>query len=225
MQTELKTEVAQKSSAEKNDNCNHDIEGNVEDIAEGRLDEVQNTDSMLNQKNKRIPIYQMNFKESLFMAMTSGAIGVTLAALVPIYGAVRELIPWSKLNHEISQWVQIVSISVLIIILLVLIVAYIIGTIITMIRFYGFSVMLENEQLKIEYGLFNKKKVTVPTKRLQAVVERQSYIRRLFGYTAIHFIITSDFENKKSKMMTMIQVVCRYCRLLNETKHIKLSRI
>ncbi len=69
----------------------------------------------------------MNFKESLFMAMTSGAIGVTLAALVPIYGAVRELIPWSKLNHEISQWVQIVSISVLIIILLVLIVAYIIG--------------------------------------------------------------------------------------------------
>lgn len=85
--------------------------------------------------------------------------------------------------------------------------------------------MLENEQLKIEYGLFNKKKVTVPTKQLQAVVERQSYIRRLFGYTAIHFIITSDFENKKSKMMTMIQVVCRYCRLLNETKHIKLSRI
>ncbi len=64
----------------------------MEDIAEGRLDEVQNTDSMLNQKNKRIPIYQMNFKESLFMAMTSGAIGVTLAALVPIYGAVRELI-------------------------------------------------------------------------------------------------------------------------------------
>ncbi len=58
----------------------------MEDIAEGRLDEVQNTDSMLNQKNKRIPIYQMNFKESLFMAMTSGAIGVTLAALVPIYG-------------------------------------------------------------------------------------------------------------------------------------------
>lgn len=65
--------------------------------------------------------------------------------------------------------------------LLVLIVAYIIGTIITMIRFYGFSVMLENEQLKIEYGLFNKKKVTVPTKRLQAVVERQSYIRRLLA--------------------------------------------
>lgn len=197
LQTELKTEVAQKSSTEQNDNCNHAIEGNVEDIAKGRLDEVQNTESMLKQKNKRIPIYQMNFKESLFMAMTSGAIGVTLAALVPIYGAVRELIPWSKLNHEISQWFQIVSISVLIIILLVLIAAYIIGTIITMIRFYGFSVMLENEQLKIEYGLFNKKKVTVPTKRLQAVVERQSYIRRLFGYTAIHFIITSDFENKK----------------------------
>ncbi len=29
-------------------------------------------------------------KESLFMAMTSGAIGVTLAALVPFYGAIEE---------------------------------------------------------------------------------------------------------------------------------------
>ena len=59
--TELKTEVAQKSSTEKNDNCNHDIEGNVEDTAEGRLDEVQNTDSMLNQKNKRIPYISDEF--------------------------------------------------------------------------------------------------------------------------------------------------------------------
>ena len=33
LQTELKTEVAQKSSTEQNDNCNHAIEGNVEDIA------------------------------------------------------------------------------------------------------------------------------------------------------------------------------------------------
>ncbi|API80001.1 PH domain-containing protein [Staphylococcus argenteus] len=197
LQTELKTEMAQKSSTEQNDNRNHDIESNVEDIAEGRLDEMQNSDSKLNQKNKRIPIYQMNFKESLFMAMTSGAIGVTLAALVPVYGAVRELIPWSKLSYQLSQWVQIVSITILIIILLVLIVAYIIGTIITMVRFYGFTVMLENEQLKIEYGFFNKKRMTVPTKRLQAVVEHQSHIRKLFGYTAIHFIITSDFENKK----------------------------
>ncbi len=95
LQTELKTEVAQKSSAEKNDNCNHDIEGNVEDIAEGRLDECRTLIVCLIRKINAF-LYQMNFKESLFMAMTSGAIGVTLVALVPIYGAVREFIPWSK---------------------------------------------------------------------------------------------------------------------------------
>ncbi len=54
LQTELKTEVAQKSSAEKNDNCNHDIEGNVEDIAEGRFDENAEPGSMLIRKIKHI---------------------------------------------------------------------------------------------------------------------------------------------------------------------------
>ena len=37
-----------------------------------------------------------------------------------------------------------------------------------------------------------QKNVTVPTNRLQGVLEHQSYLRRLFGYTSIHFYITSD---------------------------------
>lgn len=44
----------------------------------------------------------MNFKELLFMVMISGVIGVMLVVLVLIYGVVRELILWLKLNYEIS---------------------------------------------------------------------------------------------------------------------------
>ncbi|CDR28814.1 PH domain-containing protein [Staphylococcus schweitzeri] len=200
LQSELKQEELQIQNEEKTTNnsvIDQRVEKNETEIAVSDLDGASYSSSTIIDKTKRIPVYQMRFKELLFMAMTSGAIGVTLAALVPVYGAVRELIPWSKLSYQISQLVQFISITILIIILLVLLVAYIIGTIITMIRFYGFTVMLENEQLKIEYGFINKKRMTVPTKRLQAVVERQSHIRKLFGYTAIHFIITSDFENKK----------------------------
>ena len=39
-----------------------------------------------------------------------------------------------------------------------------------------------------------KKNITVPTDRLQGVLEHQSYIRKLFGYTSIHFYITSDID-------------------------------
>ena len=39
----------------------------------------------------------------------------------------------------------------------------------------------------------------MPTERLQAVVEKQSFIRKLFGYTSIYFIITSDLEVKSNE--------------------------
>ena len=32
----------------------------------------------------------------------------------------------------------------------------------------------------------------MPTKRIQAVIEKQSFIRRMLGYTSIYFVITSD---------------------------------
>ena len=50
-------------------------------------------------------------------------------------------------------------------------------------------------QLNIKYGLFNVKNITVPTDRVQAVVEKQSFLRKLFGYTSIHFVITSDMND------------------------------
>ncbi|MEJ7170203.1 PH domain-containing protein, partial [Staphylococcus epidermidis] len=73
---------------------------------------------------------------------------------------------------------------------------YIVGALINLIRYYGYTMTQEGHQLKIQYGLLTKKNITVPTNRIQAVIERQSYIRKLFGFTAIHVLITSDIDEK-----------------------------
>lgn len=140
-------------------------------------------------------LYHMPFKQLLMMAMTSGAIGVALATLTPIFSGLSDAIPWGKFGEKIGSIVQSATVLALIIIMFFLIVSYIIGTIVTLIKYYGYKVTQVTHQLKIEYGLFNKKKITVPTDRVQAVVERQSLLRKLFGYTSIYFIVTSDFKN------------------------------
>lgn len=88
---------------------------------------------------------------------------------------------------------------VTIIILTVLIFCYVIGTLIVFLRYYNYTITQRDNELKITYGLLNVKNVTVPTERLQAVVEKQSFIRKLFGYTSIYFIITSDLEVKSNE--------------------------
>src|SRR5699024_3199738 len=81
---------------------------------------------------------------------------------------------------------------ILMIVVLVIVASYIFGTIIEIIRNFNYTVTQQGNQLNIQYGLFNVKSITVPTDRVQAVVERQSFLRKLFGYTSIHFVITSD---------------------------------
>ena len=48
-----------------------------------------------------------------------------------------------------------------------------------------------------------QKNVTVPTNRLQGVLEHQSYLRRLFGYTSIHFILLVTLLLLQRRVMLM----------------------
>ena len=50
------------------------------------------------------------------------------------------------------------------------------------------------------------KNLTVPTDRLQAVLEKQSFLRKIFGYTSIHFIITSDMDIESNDDVTMVKL-------------------
>ncbi|MGW9920376.1 putative membrane protein [Staphylococcus hominis] len=144
-------------------------------------------------------IFKMSNKLLIFMALTSGVIGVAFATISPIIGAFEDVIPWEKWTSRLFQWIQSVTFLVTIIILTVLIFCYVIGTLIVVLRYYNYTITQRDNELKITYGLLNVKNITVPIERLQAVVEKQSFIRKLFGYTSIYFIITSDLEVKSNE--------------------------
>ena len=139
-------------------------------------------------------VFNMSLTSLILMAMTSGAIGVAFAAVSPIVGAFQDIIPWDKWTSNLWHWVNSVLIIVLFVVVSILIISYVLGTIITIIRYYNYKVVQQGNHLKISYGLFNVKNLTVPTDRLQAVLEKQSFLRKIFGYTSIHFIITSDMD-------------------------------
>ena len=98
----------------------------------------------------------MSFKQLLFMAMTSGAIGITLITLFSNCGSFSDIIPWEKLGGELS-YVLKSTFFIIIAIVVVLIMSYIIGTCLAFIRYYGYKVTQQGHQLKIQYGLFTKR--------------------------------------------------------------------
>lgn len=159
-----------------------------------------NHDENISTDNKKQPLienhlYKLSFKELLLMAMTSGAIGVAFAAVSPIIGAFSDKLPWHWLTDELANISQAIFVIVLMMIGIVLLISYIIGTVIVIIKNFNYTVVESDNQLNIRYGLFNIKNISVPIERVQGVVERQSFIRSIFGFTAIHFIITSDMHD------------------------------
>ena len=139
-----------------------------------------------NEEPKKRRVFKLSIRDLILMSLTSGAIGIAIATISPIIGSVSNIIPWKSITEEMTHLANAIVLIVSIIIGVILVASYIIGAIINFIKYFGYTLTQENHQLKIQYGMFTKKNVTVPTERIQAVVEHQSYIRKLFGFTAIH---------------------------------------
>lgn len=184
----------------------HRLDG---DVTETEMSQEETHDEQVTQTDMPVHhLYHLTFKEVLFMAMTSGAIGATIFTVGPIILSVNQYIPWDKLFGEFSYLIQSAVTFGIILVLVFLVLCYIIGTGIEFVRHYGFTLSQTGHQLKIRYGLISVKSVTVPTNRVQAVEEKQSYLRKLFGYTSLSLIITSDMEDGDGEATPHGHVTC-----------------
>ncbi|UXR75757.1 MULTISPECIES: PH domain-containing protein [unclassified Staphylococcus] len=156
--------------------------------------ESENTESDVPVDQPEMLLYQLSTKNLLFMAMTSGAVFVTLAALSPLLTAGLDYIDWEWVSEEASTLINNAVMITVIFATIFILISYIIGIVITFFRYYNYTLKRQGDYLTIRYGLLNVKKVTVPLTRIQAVIEHKSYLRTLFGYTAYDFVITSDME-------------------------------
>ncbi|PHK48591.1 PH domain-containing protein [Staphylococcus edaphicus] len=182
------------STNEKNDDIDS-VNGALDADSELTSNSMTEQQKEPDLESKPSYLYKLNFKELLLMALTSGAIGVAFAALSPIIGGLSDIIPWNWITDEFSQISQAIFVIVAMMIAMIVIVSYVVGTLIVIVRNFNYTVTKNGNQLNIKYGLFNVKSITVPTDRVQAVVEKQSFLRKLFGYTSIHFVITSDMND------------------------------
>lgn len=142
-------------------------------------------------------VYTLSTKNLLFMAMTSGAAFVTIMTLLSIFASISDVLPWENFDgvyHQLEDWIKHAVMLTIIIVLIFMLIAYIIGVIITMIKYYRFTLIRKGDFLKIRYGLFKVTNLSLPITKLQAVQEKKSFLRHLFGFTSYHFIITSDMD-------------------------------
>lgn len=131
-------------------------------------------------------IYQMPNREIFMFAVTSGGVGVIISAVFAFLSQFDEFIPFESVFEGIKEFIKNSIFLISLTVFIFLLIAYILAIIITFIKYYSFTVRKIKDDLIISRGLLEKKELTIPLSRIQAIRVEQSIIRHLFGYVTVY---------------------------------------
>ena len=113
------------------------------------------------------------------------------------------------------------AVGIAILILVVYILGAVSSAIVTVIRYFNYTVKNRNDALIIEFGLFTKKSYTLKKEKISGVTIKQSILMRIFGYCSVEvFIIgygdSSEGNNKELSILYPISKLNQVNYILNE---------
>ncbi|WKA56696.1 PH domain-containing protein [Planococcus shixiaomingii] len=135
-------------------------------------------------KNIKI-VYRMSMKELVVLATTSGGIGVVISAVAVFLSQFSELIPYDAIYEEVMVFLRFGYLIIALTIFLVLLIAWVISVVLAIFANYQFTISTDEDHIYISRGLLEKKKISVPFKRIQGIQVSQNPLREWFGYAAV----------------------------------------
>ena len=150
-------------------------------------------------------MYTMSTKDLLVLASTSGGIGVIISGLLAVVSQISDIIPYDKIYGELAMLAKYGVLIISLIILSLFIIGWIASVILTYLKYYSFTVVVQEENLIITRGLLEKKRITIPLKRVQAIKIVENPFRQLFNYATVS--IESAGSNGSEDSMVIFPLI------------------
>ncbi|GAA0610662.1 PH domain-containing protein [Virgibacillus siamensis] len=142
------------------------------------------------------PSSTITFKRLFIAGTTSGSIGVILAIAAFGSSELEQFIP-DDFYDSTFEWIIELGITIMIVLGLIgLLLLWILGIAGTMIKYGNFTITKMEDELFITRGLLEKKQLTIPMKRIQAVGIQESLIRQPLGYVTVFAEIAGGSMDK-----------------------------
>ncbi|GKU84648.1 PH domain-containing protein [Niallia sp. NCCP-28] len=150
-------------------------------------------------------LYKISIKELLILATTSGGIGVIFSALIAVFSQFDDLIPYKKIFSELQHAVSSGMVVLTSIIFILFILLWLVSFLITMLKYANFTLAKIDNDLVISRGLLEKKQITIPLSRIQAIRIRENILRQPFGLAAVYLESAGGSlnDNEASSMVIM----------------------
>ncbi|WP_223596325.1 PH domain-containing protein [Neobacillus bataviensis] len=127
------------------------------------------------------PVFKISFGQLMILSLTSGGIGVVISAIFALLSQLDDLIPFQRLFGSFEKWAVHNLFIIAIIVFLGFFLAWLIALVMTMLKYANFTVMKTEKDFVISQGLLEKRQITIPLNRIQAIRVSETLVRRFLG--------------------------------------------
>lgn len=153
-------------------------------------------------------VYKITPTQLILLSLTSGGVGVVISAVLAFLSQLDDFIPYERLFRGIEQWAVSNMIVIAFLVFGGFVAAWIIALIGTMLKYANFNVIKTEHDLVISQGLFERRQITIPLKRIQAIRINENIIRQWLGYGSV--IVESaggSISNKEGSKVLLLPLV------------------
>lgn len=157
--------------------------------------------------------YSITWKELLKFSLTSPAFLSGLLVILAAYGKIQNVV-----NKQVYKFAaaEMQHLGILIVIagfIFVLLLFYIISVLSLIAKYYHFNLVKNSNQFQMKYGFFKTKKTTISMNRVQAVVVKQTLLRRLLNIASVKLVIISNSKKEDTEKDIIVMPVIEKANL------------
>ncbi|MFE7063765.1 PH domain-containing protein [Sutcliffiella sp. NPDC057660] len=150
------------------------------------------------------PTYTISWRSLFLVGTTSGGIGVVLSAVVAFISQLDQFVSYEDVVDRFDLVVQTSVYFIASVAFFVLFLAWLISIAMTMIKYGNFTVVKQGDELLISRGIIEKRQLTIPLARIQAIRISQNLLRQPFGLATVFVESAGGAGGKESDFSTIL---------------------
>ncbi|GGG81286.1 hypothetical protein GCM10010918_43160 [Paenibacillus radicis (ex Gao et al. 2016)] len=174
--------------------------------------------------------YRLNGGQLLMAGLTSMNFGLVAAFVAGLISFADDFIRLIAPDHFIENIAQESKslmadyLGILLIVAGALLLAWILSSILFLVKFAGFEVRMEGKRVAVSYGLLDKKTHVFDPRKVQAVIIEENLLQQMAGYAKIRLQVVSSDKNERLVLHPFIARVKLQEVLGSYVPHLKVQK-
>ncbi|WP_340372611.1 PH domain-containing protein [Peribacillus sp. FSL E2-0218] len=149
-------------------------------------------------------VYKQTLPQLVFMAATSGAVGVFLSGAIAFISQFDEVIPFERIFKNYEDFVGMGTVILTSFAILGLLAVYVLATLSMVMKYASFTVMKTEEELIISRGLLEKRQLTIPVHKIQGIRIIENLVRKPLGFATVYLEYAGGSIEDKESLSIML---------------------